>query len=104
MAAFDNDPAKVGTQVHGRDVLPIEKLPDLAQRLHALMGIITVPAEHAQDVANLMVFSGIRAIWNLAPIPLDTPPSVIVQQDDLFASLAVLTQKLGAQLKAERTL
>ncbi len=102
VAAFDNDAAKIGTTVHGRDVLPMEKFVRLATRIHALVGIIAVPAEHAQTTANLMMQAGIRAIWNLAPVPLVVPPTVIVQQDDLFASLAVLTQKLSARLKSER--
>ena len=54
-------------------MLALEKLPDLAERMHVLIGIITVPAPEAQAVADLMVAGGIRAIWNFAPIRLRVP-------------------------------
>ena len=44
VAAFDSDPAKIGQKIHGKHVLPLEKLADLARRMHVLIGIITVPA------------------------------------------------------------
>src|SRR5208282_1586483 len=64
VAAFDLDPAKFDTRIHGKHVLPLAKLHDLARRMHILIGIITVPAPEAQSVARLMVEGGIRAIWN----------------------------------------
>ena len=94
VAAFDLDPSKIGRQIHGKHVLPLDKLPNLAQRMHILIGIITVPAAEAQAVADLMVAGGIRAIWNFAPIRLHTPEHVIVHNEDLYCSLAALSQKL----------
>ncbi len=102
VAAFDSDPARIGTVVHGREILPVEKLADLAQRMHALVGIITVPAEAAQSVADILVLAGARAIWNLAPTRLEVPDTVIVQNEDLFSSLAVLSSKLERLLRAEK--
>jgi redox-sensing transcriptional repressor len=99
-AAFDADPAKVGTEIHGRPVLPIAKLPDLARRLHVMIGIITVPSEAAQEVADLLVESGIEAIWNFAPVRLRLPEHVIVQNEDLYSGLASLSQKLAARIRA----
>jgi redox-sensing transcriptional repressor len=98
-AAFDLDPSKVGSKIHGKHVLTLQKLPDLAQRMHILIGIITVPAPEAQAVADLMVEGGIRAIWNFAPIRLRTPDHVIVHNEDLYCSLAALSQKLFAALQ-----
>lgn len=98
VTAFDLDPSKAGTRIHGKHVLPLEKMPDLARRLHILIGIITVPATEAQAVADLMVEGGIRAIWNFAPIRLHTPDHVIVHNEDLYCSLAALSQKLFATL------
>lgn len=72
-AAFDNDPQKVGRVIHGKEVYPLESLSDMVERLHVLVAILTVPARVAQDVANLLVLSGIRAIWNYAPVTLEVP-------------------------------
>ena len=99
VTAFDLDPSKVGTRIHGKHVLPLEKLPNLAERMHILIGIITVPAAEAQSVADLMIEGGIRAIWNFAPTRLRVPEHVIVHSEDLYASLASLSQKLLGTLK-----
>lgn len=98
LAAFDNDPDKVGKPIHGKEVFPLEKLPDLVSRMHVLIAILTVPARVAQDVANLLVLSGVRAIWNYAPVTLEVPESVVVENMNLSASLAVLSSRLAEAL------
>lgn len=99
VAGFDINPAKFGTQIHGREIFDLQKLPDLAERLHILIGILTVPAAAAQDVANLMVLSGMRAIWNYTPVRLEVPDIVIVEDVKLAASLAVLSSRLAESLQ-----
>lgn len=94
VAAFDTDTLKIGTSIHGRTVLPIECLAELAQRMGVHLGIITAPAEHAQAIADEMVKGGIRAIWNFAPLRLKLPPNIILQSEDLYSSLAALSWKL----------
>lgn len=93
VAAFDADEGKVGRIVHGKEILPIEKLENLAQRMRVHMGIIAVPAEAAQTVADLMVSAGVTAIWNFTPVRLNVPSSVVVQNEDLASGLAVLSVK-----------
>jgi redox-sensing transcriptional repressor len=99
VAAFDADPEKVGKWLHGRLVLPIEKLPYLARRMGIHLGIITVPAPAAQGVADLLVSSGILALWNFAPVVLKLPQHIIVHNEDLYSSLAGLSCKLAILLK-----
>jgi redox-sensing transcriptional repressor len=101
VAAFDQDPSKIGSRIHGKHVLDLPKLPNLATRMHILIGIITVPAAEAQAVADLMVAGGIRAIWNFAPLRLRVPEHIIVHNEDLYGSLASLSQKLFKSLQAE---
>ena len=100
VAAFDRDPAKVGRKIHGKHVLALDKLTDLAQRMHVLIGIITAPAVEAQAVADALVAGGVRAIWNFAPVRLRVPEHIIVHNEDLYCSLASLSQKLGQALEA----
>ena len=102
VAAFENDPQKIGTQVHGREVLPIEKMVELARRMHVHLGVIAVPAPAAQAVADLLVEGGIRALWNFAPVHLRVPEFVILQNEDLYPSLASLSFKLERRMKAEQ--
>lgn len=102
VAAFDTDPKKIGQNIHDRHILPLEKLPNLMQRMHIHIGVITVPAAVAQNVANLLVDGGVRAIWNFAPIRLKVPENVIVHNEDLYCSLAALSQKLAQRLAEEK--
>jgi len=103
VAAFDADEHKVGTQVHGKLVLSMGELVDLAERMHVPIGIITVPAAVAQEVAEMMVAGGMQAIWNFAPVQLNVPKDVIVRNEDLYCSLAALSQKLAQkELRKER--
>jgi redox-sensing transcriptional repressor len=102
VAAFDSNPEKTGLNIHGKQVLPMDKLPDLANRMHIQLGIITVPAEAAQTVANQMVDAGIAAIWNFAPVPIKVPPTIILQNTELSAELAVLSVMLG-QVRRKRS-
>lgn len=99
VAAFDVDPALCGSTVCEKQIFPLSKLPDLCQRMHVNIGIITVPASAAQQVCNEMVQAGIRAIWNFALIKLDTPEYVLLQNENLAASLAALSQHLRYELR-----
>jgi redox-sensing transcriptional repressor len=95
VAAFDTDPEKIGQWVHGKMVLPLDKLADLAKRMSIHLGIITTPAEYAQSIAEEMVKGGIQAIWNFAPVRLKISPEIIVHNEDLYSSLASLSWKLA---------
>lgn len=104
VAAFDADPSKAGTRIHGKQIRSLEKLPVLAQRMHIRIGIITVPDVAAQQVADLMVVGGIMAIWNFAPVTLRLPGHVIVHNENLYCSLASLSQKLAMALQQKNLL
>ena len=99
LAGFDIDPAKIGTEIHNKEIFALEKLPDLVHRMHVLIGILTVPASAAQQAADLMVRAGIRAIWNYTPVQLQVPDAVIVEDVKLAASLAVLSSRLAEALR-----
>ncbi|TVR29819.1 MAG: redox-sensing transcriptional repressor Rex [Spirochaetaceae bacterium] len=99
VAAFDSDPEKLGPHAHGVQVFPQTRLPELLRRMKLRIGILTVPAEAAQSVCDLMTANGVIAIWNFAPIALSVPANVIVQNEDLFATLGVLSSKLAAALR-----
>ena len=96
VVAFDNDPKKIGTTIRGKEILPVTKLVDLVKRMHVKLGLLTVPSQNAQQVADLMVEAGIKGIWNFAPAALNVPQDVYVHQEDMVASLAILIKKMGA--------
>jgi redox-sensing transcriptional repressor len=98
IAAFDNDPEKIGKTINGVEVLPVEKLPDMIRRMHINIGVITVPADDAQEIVDKMAEGGILAIWNFAPVHLKAPKEIIIENAQLSQSLGVLTHKLAEKL------
>lgn len=94
VAAFDDSSDKVNKVMHNRKIFSIEELKDFVRKNRIKIGILTVPAEAAQSLADRMVASGIKAVWNFAPAKINVPDDVIVQHENLASSLAVLSQKL----------
>jgi redox-sensing transcriptional repressor len=94
VAAFDTDKKKIGHEIAGVPVFDLEKFRDLAGRLHITIGIITTPPSAAQNIADLMVGWGIKAIWNFAPVSLIVPEHIIVQDTHIYANLAVILNRL----------
>lgn len=89
-AAFDLNEQIVGTQESGRPILSMEDLPVFCQQQPVEIGIITVPAQQAQQVCDQLCASGVRAIWSFAPAALQVPEGVLVQYEDMAASLAMM--------------
>jgi redox-sensing transcriptional repressor len=63
------------------------------ERVH--IGIITVPAGFAQAAADALVKADIQAIWNFAPTRLDLPDGIILKNENMASSLAVLSSMLA---------
>lgn len=101
LAAFDVDANKTGIDESGKPVYTLDKLPSFCKAHKILMGIITVPSSHAQEVCDLMIANGIKAIWNFAPAHLEVPDNILVQTQNMASSLAVLSMHLQAQMKSK---
>ena len=101
LAAFDANPEMDRTD-EGKPVYPITKLEQFCRTHKVLMGIITVPARSAQEVADQLIACGIKAIWNFAPTHLDVPSNILIQTENMATSLAVLSVHLQAQIKEEK--
>ena len=80
----------------------MSRLPDLCRRMNVKIGIVAVPKEAAQQICDLLVENGILAIWNFAPIHINVPENILIQNENLAASLAVLSRKLQEGLKKEK--
>jgi redox-sensing transcriptional repressor len=103
IAAFDVNKSLYYTEINGRKILPLSEMKDIIENLNIHIGIITVPAKNAQEVCDLMIQCGIRAIWNFAPTHLNVPDSIIVQNENMAASLAILSKKLEEILIKDKT-
>jgi redox-sensing transcriptional repressor len=98
VAAFDVNPAIIGQRIHGTEVQSLRSLPEFVCNSHIHLGLIATPGSAAQSVANLLVSGGILAIWNFAPARIQVPADVIVQNEDLYHSLASLSYKLEKRM------
>lgn len=101
IAAFDTAPAADQTE-DGKPILTMDKLEHFCKSRKVLMGIITVPAAQAQSVCDRLIQCGIKAVWNFAPTHLDVPANILVQNENMATSLAVLSVHLQAQIKEKK--
>lgn len=101
LAAFDAQPAAEHTD-EGKPIYPMEQLESFCKSNKVLMGIITVPAKYAQEVCNRLIDCGIKAVWNFAPTHLEVPEHILVQNENMATSLAVLSMHLQAQIKEKK--
>jgi len=98
-ALFDVDPAKIGQEINGAPVLPLEELAPFVKEHGIRIGVLTVPVSAAQEVADRMVEAGLTGIWNFAPTDVKVPDHVIVRNERLAVGLMCLsfkTKRLGA--------
>ena len=100
VAAFDVNESLVGCKVNGKQIFPLTKLIDLCKRMQIKIGIITVPNYEAQKVCDMLVESGVQAIWNFSPAHLNAPPEVLIQSENMACSLALLSKHLSEKLKS----
>ena len=101
LAAFDAKPSAERSDT-GKCIYTMDHLESFCRANKVRMGIITVPAAHAQQVCDEMIAAGIKAIWNFAPTHLEVPENILVQNENMATSLAVLSMHLQAQMKEKK--
>ena len=101
VAAFDAAPVADKTE-EGKPIYHMDQLDSFCCANNVLMAIITVPTEFAQEVCDKLISCGIKAIWNFAPTHLDVPANILVQNQNMATSLAVLSMHLKAQIKDKK--
>lgn len=97
-AVFDAHPSMVGASINGLTVLPMNKLKETVAARNIRIGIITVPAIEAQNVADRFVDAGVAGILNFAPTILRVPDHVRIHYGDFtteLLSLAYYLEKEG---------
>ena len=101
LAAFDTEPSSEVTE-DGKPIFHMSQLDAFCREHKVLMAIITVPAQFAQEVCDQLIACGIKAVWNFAPTHLDVPENILVQNENMATSLAVLSMHLQAQIKEKK--
>ena len=78
-----------------KDILPIKEIGTYCREHDVKLGVITVGQGSAQEVCDMLVESGIVAIWNFAPVTLRVPSGVLLKQENLALSLAHLNNQIS---------
>lgn len=91
VAAFDSDPEKVGTNIGGLMVQPMEQIAETVKARDIAIGIVAVPASQVQSVVDSLVKSHIRGILNYAPAAPQVPSHVVIRNIDPVLSLQSMT-------------
>jgi redox-sensing transcriptional repressor len=106
VAAFDSDPEKANQSIHGCKCYPIEQLIEVVRREKIRVGIITVPADSAQKIADALIEGGVKGILSFAPVSLRVPPHVYVDDIDMIMALekvSYFARKMGELQNAATT-
>lgn len=90
VAAFDVDPTKLGRDVEGVPVYPLDQLDAVVRRAGIELGLVAVPAGTAQQAADRLVAAGVAGILNFAPVTLNLPDQVSQVGVDLATELEQL--------------
>lgn len=98
---FDTDKSIVGTSFKGKEVFDISKINEKLNGSDIKIGIITTPAQFAQTTADLLVKNGIKAIWNFTSENLKLPENIVVKNENLATSLAILSKQLQSAYHKE---
>lgn len=96
-AIFDVNPDKIGQCINGIQVSSLDCLKEVLAEQNIQIGIITVPGNEAQDVADQLIDAGIRGIWNFAPRKIKVPDAVRIINEDLSVGLSNLSFHLARQ-------
>ncbi|MSV24928.1 redox-sensing transcriptional repressor Rex [Selenomonas sp. WCA-380-WT-3B 3/] len=91
VALFDQDPNVIGRTVNHVKVEDIRNIKQIVKERNIQIGIIAVPAAFAQGVADKLVESGVKGIWNFAPIKMEVPESMHIVNEDLSIGLSSLS-------------
>ncbi len=101
VGVLDADSSKVGNKIGGIEVKDTNKMEKIVEENDAKLGIITVPTDAAQEVADDMVEAGIKAIWNFAPTRLHVPDDITVRNEDLAIGIVSLIYHLSWKKRDE---
>ncbi|MDE6306357.1 MAG: redox-sensing transcriptional repressor Rex [Muribaculaceae bacterium] len=102
VAGFDIDPRVIDTPHSGVPVFNISELNMRIPQLKAEIGIIAVPADQAQQVADAAITAGIKALWNFTPCRIRTAPDIVIQDTSMYSHLALIYNRLDTQAASSR--
>ncbi|WP_289737921.1 redox-sensing transcriptional repressor Rex [Paramuribaculum intestinale] len=96
VAGFDVERSIIGTIISGVPVFDITQVAEVRADMQAEIGVIAVPVEQAQAVADTLIDAGVSALWNFTPCRLLAPENIVIQNTSIYAHLAVMYNRINA--------
>ncbi|MFZ1730672.1 MAG: redox-sensing transcriptional repressor Rex [Bacteroidota bacterium] len=88
---LDNSPEKIGTKIGGLTVASISRLASMIQKKKIELVILTLPRGSAQQVTDVAIGAGVRAIWNFTPCELNVPSGIKVRNEQIIGGFMALS-------------
>jgi len=95
VALFDKDKKIIGSEVNGIKVNAVSAMKKIIAKRAVDIGVITVPATEAQEVADKLIKAGVKGIWNFAPVKLNVPSEIPLVNEDLSIGLSALSYHMS---------
>ncbi|HER24186.1 MAG TPA: redox-sensing transcriptional repressor Rex [Candidatus Atribacteria bacterium] len=92
---FDNNRSKIGKKLGHIFIYDIKEIEKFILTEKIGIGILAVPADSAQKVADKMVAGGVKAVLNFAPVHIVLPPEIRIHNVDLSIEFEGLTYYLN---------
>lgn len=96
-ALFDIDEKLIGQKINGVKVYDFAKINEVIKRKIIDIGVIAVPDTQAQAVADTLIKSGVKGIWNFAPKKIQVPPEIHLVNEDIALGLTLLSYHLSRE-------
>lgn len=90
-ALFDANPRMIGLKIREFEILDSETVESFIENHEIDIAILCIPKNGAQEIVNRIVNAGVKGIWNFAPLDLEVPSDVIVENVNLTESLFTLS-------------
>lgn len=95
VAGIDTNPAIAGSSIAGIPVYNPDRLPQLVRDMKISVGILAVPVDSAQSVADALVKAGVRALWNFTPTRIRVADGTVVTNTSIYSHLAVMYNRMA---------
>ena len=102
---FEINPRLIGIRINDIEVMDYENIVEYVEENHIDIGIICTTKDAAQEVADKLCFAGVKGLWNFAPVDIETPDHVAVENmhiSDSLHSLAYHMNKIAADEEDEK--
>ncbi len=96
---LDNDPNKIGSLIGGHEVTSVFRLASMIQKYRIKLIIICVPKDSAQEITDIAIKAGVKAVWNFTPQELTVAEGVKVRNEQIIGGFMALSHFLKSQIE-----